>query len=228
MDIRTETVQIPGGTPNLSAYFAVPAGEGKFPGVVIIHEVFGLNDNIKDIARRFANEGYAALSVDLFAGRNQVICMFRFFGGMFLNSLNHGGIHDLKASLNYLENHPRVDSSKLGAIGFCMGGGFAIAWACTDERLNVIAPFYGMLPRPADAMERLCPVVGSYPENDFTKNGALRLEAELSKNNIAHDIKIYPDARHSFFNDQRRNYNAEASADAWQRTLAFFKAHIGR
>jgi carboxymethylenebutenolidase len=228
MDIRTETVHIPGGTPNLSAYFALPPGAGKFPGVVIIHEAFGLNDNIKDIARRFANEGYAALAVDLFAGRNQIVCMFRFFGGMFLNSLNHSGIRDLKIALNYMENHPAVDSGKLGAIGFCMGGGFAIAWACTDSRLNVIAPFYGTLPRPADALARLCPVVGSYPEEDWTKNGAVRLEAELSKNNIPHDIKIYPGAKHSFFNDTSRNHNAEASADAWQRTLAFFKEHIGR
>ncbi len=228
MDIRTETVQIPGGTPNLSGYFALPSGEGKLPGVVIIHEAFGLNDNIKSIADRFANEGYAALAVDLFAGRNQVLCMMRFFSGMFLNSLDNAAIRDLKVSLSFMENHPLVDSGKLGAIGFCMGGGFAIAWACTDTRLNVIAPFYGTLPRPADTIARSCPVVASYPEDDWTKSGAVTLEAELAKNNVPHDVKIYPGAKHSFFNDTSRNHNPEASADAWQRTLAFFKQHIGR
>lgn len=227
MDTTNQTVQIPGGTPNLSAYFALPSGDGKSPGVVVIHEAFGLNDNIKSIADRFAKEGYAALAVDLFAGRNQAICMARFFGGMFFNSFDSPAIHDLKASLTYLEKHSRVDSAKLGAIGFCMGGGFAIAWACTDDRLNVVAPFYGTLPRPLSAVERACPVVASYPENDFTKGGAIKLETELSKHNIPHDVKIYPNAKHSFFNEARGNYNAEASADAWQRTLAFFKQHIG-
>lgn len=226
MDIQT--ISISGGTPNLSGYLALPSGEDKRPAVVVIHEAFGLSDNIRDITRRFANEGYAALAVDLFAGRNQVVCMFRFFGNMFLNSLNHSGIRDLKAALSWLEDHPRVDSNKLGAIGFCLGGGFAIAWACTDPRLRVIAPFYGMNPRPLEAISRACPVVGSYPELDFTKGAAQKLDSELNRHNISHDIKIYPGAKHSFFNDQRPgNYDAEASGDAWQRTLGFFKQHIG-
>lgn len=223
MNIQTETVQIPGGTPDLSAYLARPTDGGKFPGVVVIHEAFGLNDNIRGIADRFAAEGYVALAVDLFAGRNKMVCMFRFFGGQFLNSLDHGGIKDLKVALGSLEKRPDVESGKIGAIGFCMGGGFAIAWACTDPRLKVIAPFYGILPRPLEAVARSCPVVGSYPENDFTRSGAVKLDAELAKHHIPHDIKIYPNSKHSFMNEQRGNYNPEASADAWQRTLTFFR-----
>jgi carboxymethylenebutenolidase len=227
METRTETVPIPNTSANVTAYLALPEGAGPFPGVVVIHEAFGLNDNIRDIARRFAAEGYAALAVDLFAGRNMAMCMFRFFGGMFLNSLDHAAIRDLKASLTYLENHPNVDANRLGAIGFCMGGGFAVSWACTDPRLHVIAPFYAINPRPLSAVARSCPVVGSYPENDFSKGMGEKLDAELAKNNIPRDIKIYPNSKHSFFNDQRGNYNAESSADAWMRTLAFFKDHIG-
>ncbi|MBL8161881.1 MAG: dienelactone hydrolase family protein [Anaerolineae bacterium] len=229
MDITIDTVRIPNApVEKLSAYFARPAAEGRYPGVVIIHEAFGLTENIKDIARRFANEGYAALAVDLFAGRNQVVCMFRFFGGMFLSSMDNEAIRSLKASLSYLEQHPNVDASKLGAIGFCMGGGFAIAWACTDSRLNVIAPFYGVNPRPLAAVARSCPVVASYPEQDFTAGMGLKLAAELDRHNVTHDVKVYPGAKHSFFNDERpANYDAAASADAWQRTLAFFEQHIG-
>jgi carboxymethylenebutenolidase len=227
METRTETVPISNTSANVTAYLALPEGAGPFPGVVVIHEAFGLNDNIRDIARRFAAEGYAALAVDLFAGRNMAICMMRFFGSMFLNSLNHAAIHDLKASLTYLENHPNVDANRLGAIGFCMGGGFAVSWACTDPRLHVIAPFYAINPRPLSAVERACPVVGSYPENDFSKGMGEKLDAELAKNNIPRDIKIYPNSKHSFFNDQRGNYNAEAAADSWARTLTFFKDHIG-
>jgi carboxymethylenebutenolidase len=227
MDIFSETVAIPNTSADVTAYLAMPPNEGTFPAVVVIHEVFGLNDNIKDIARRFANEGYAALAVDLFAGRNRTICMFRFFGGIFLNPFDHPAIHDLKASLTYLENHPKVDGNKLGTIGFCMGGAFAIAWACTDPRLHVVAPYYGINPRPLGAVARSCPVVGSYPEQDFTKGMAEKYAAELAKHDIPHDVKIYPGAKHSFFNDQGDNYNASAASDSWTRTLAFFQQHIG-
>ena len=228
MAIRTETVAIPNGTPNLSGYLATPAGLGKFPAVVVIHEAFGLNEDITKVADRFAEEGYIALAVDLFAGRNRTVCMFRFISTMFLgDALNHDGIRDLKASLSWLEERPNVDASKLGAIGFCLGGGFAIAWACTDTRLNVIAPFYGVNPRPFEAVKRLCPVVGSYPAQDFTKGHGEKLEAELTKDNIPHDIKIYPDTHHSFFTRTRDAAETEAASDSWERIKTFFGQHIG-
>jgi carboxymethylenebutenolidase len=129
--------------------------------------------------------------------------------------------------LTWLSSRPEVNEDRLGAIGFCMGGSFAIAWACTDSRLKVIAPFYGMNPRPLTAAARSCPVVGSYPENDFTAKGARKLKEILDTNDIPNDFAIYPDAKHSFFNDHGNNYNAQASADAWQRTLTFFDAHLG-
>ncbi len=228
MPITTQTVTIPNGTPNLSGYFALPEGEGKSPGVVVIHEAFGLNDNIKDITRRFAEAGYAALAVDLFAGRNRMVCMFRFFSNMLLfDSLNHGGIRDLKTSLDWLEKHSRVDGIKIGAVGFCMGGSFAISWACTDSRLNVIAPFYSFNPRPIEAVARSCPVVASFPENDITKNMGIKLEAELTKHDIPHDVKIYPDTKHSFFNTPRDVTEQAAADDSWSRIMSFFRDHIG-
>jgi len=212
----------------LRGYLARPDGEGPFPGIVVIHEIFGLNDNIKEISDRFANEGYVALGVDLFAGRNRMVCMFSFMGGLLFNSLNNGGIKDLKAALGHLGARPDVDEARLGAIGFCMGGSFAIAWACTDDRLKVVAPYYGMNPRPLEAVRRACPVVGSYPEDDFTKSHAIKLDATLDEYEVPNDIKLYPGAKHSFFNAHGRNYNAEVSADSWERTLAFFGERLGR
>lgn len=215
------------GTRKLDAYLARPEGGGPFPAIVVIHEAYGLNENIKDITRRFANEGYVALGVDLFAGRNRAVCMFSLMSGMLFNSLNHRGISDLKASLTFLSEQPGVDNTRLGAIGFCMGGGFAIAWACTDNRLKAIAPFYASNPRPLEAVARLCPVVGSYPTGDFTTAQGGKLESALESYNIPHDIKFYPGAKHSFFNDQGRSYNAAAAEDSWQRVLTFFKEQIG-
>jgi len=223
---KTSTVSITTDVSNLSAYLAEPEGDGPYPGVVVIHEIYGLNDDIKGIAERFAAAGYAALAVDLFAGRNRALCMFRFMGSMFLNSLHHGGIGDLKEALSFLERRPNVDAARLGAIGFCMGGNFAICWACTDPRLKVVAPFYGMNPRPLKAVVRACPVVGSYPERDFTAGAGRALDAALDRYKISHDVKIYPGAGHSFFNRFGRSYDEAASADAWRRTLKFFEERL--
>lgn len=226
---ETVTFKSASGTVQLAGYLARPDGSvtGSLPGVVVIHEIYGLNENIKDIARRFADEGYVALAVDLFAGRNRTVCMFRFLGGMLLNSLDHVGIHDLKAALSFLGDQPDVDKARLGAIGYCLGGSFAIAWACTDQRLKAIAPYYSFNPRPIKAVERSCAVVGSFPEHDFTRNQGKKLDEALDTYKVEHDIKIYPDAKHSFFNDKGENYNADAAKDSWQRVLGFFKAHIG-
>ena len=205
---------------------AFPDGEGPHPGVVVIHEAYGLNDNIKDITRRFADRGYAALAVDLFADRNRAICMARYMTGMLIGSVDRAGIGDLKAALSHLAAMPEVDPLHIGAIGFCMGGGFAVAWACTDDRLKAIAPFYAANPRPIDVVKRMCPVVGSYPEKDFTAGAGRALDQALDKYAIDHDIKIYPGASHSFFNAQGRAYNQPAADDSWDRVMAFFGKHL--
>src|SRR5439155_21060894 len=98
----------------------------------------------------------------------------------------------------------------------------AIAWACTDSRLKAIAPFYGANPRPLEVVKRSCPVVGSYPGRDFTAGAGRSLETALAQHGIAHDIKIYPDSRHSFFNDTRPAHDKEAADDSWCRVLKFF------
>jgi carboxymethylenebutenolidase len=223
----TQIVRFPSGSETLEGYLARPEGDGVCPGVIIIHEAFGLNENIRGVARRLADQGYVALAVDLFAGRSRALCMFRFFSGIVLNSLDHGGVHDLKAALTFLAGQSGVDSARVGAIGFCMGGSFAIAWAAADNRLKAIAPYYAMNPRPLEAVARLCPVVGSYPENDFTGQSGQKLDAELDRYQIPHDIKIYPGAKHSFFNETGSRYNAAAAEDSWKRVTSFFKQHLG-
>lgn len=216
-----ERTELKGG-----GYLALPDSNGPHPGVVVIHEAYGLNDNIRDITRRFADRGYAALAVDLFSDRNRAICMTRYMAGMLVGSVQRFGIGDLKAALTHLAAMPEVDPDRIGAIGFCMGGGFAIAWACTDDRLKAIAPFYGANPRPLDAVARACPVVGSYPEKDLTANAGRALDKALDRHGIAHDVKIYPGARHSFFNDTGRSFDREAAEDSWSRVMAFFGEHL--
>ncbi|MBA3943315.1 MAG: dienelactone hydrolase family protein [Herpetosiphonaceae bacterium] len=222
----TEQVSFPYGATTKSGYLAEPTGSGPFPALVVIHEAFGLNPNIKDITERFTKEGYVALAVDLFDGGNRVLCMVRIMTSQLLHPLDGPTITQLKAALTYLAARPEVDGQRLGAIGFCLGGGLAITWACTDKRLRAIAPYYAPNPRPLEAVTRACPVVGSYPGKDFTTAAGRTLEATLERAGTPHDIKIYPGARHSFFNDTSRAYDAAAAADSWQRVLAFFQEHI--
>ena len=223
---QMKTSEIDPGVLQGGGHLALPDEPAPHPGVVVIHEIFGLNDNIKDIAGRFADQGYAALAVDLFGGRNRAVCMARFMTGMLVGSVDRFGIADLKAALTHLAGLPEVDPKRIGAIGFCLGGGFAIAWACTDDRLKAIAPFYGANPRPLAAVQRACPVVGSYPEKDFTAGAGRALDQALERLGVAHDIKIYPGAGHSFFNDRGRAYDKDAATDSWTRVLGFFGEHL--
>jgi carboxymethylenebutenolidase len=222
--MKTSAIEL--GVLKGGGHLALPDGPGPHPGVVVIHEAFGLNDNIKDISARFAEQGYAALAVDLFGGRNRAVCMARYMTGMLGGSVNRYGIGELKDALTHLAGLPEVDPERIGAIGFCMGGGFAIAWACTDRRLKAIAPFYSANPRPLDVVERSCPVVGSYPEKDFTASAGRVLNEALEKAGVVHDVKIYPNAGHSFFNDRGRAYHKEAAADSWARVMGFFGEHL--
>jgi carboxymethylenebutenolidase len=221
-----KTREIDGAELKGGGNVAIPDGDGPHPGVVVIHEAYGLNDNIKAITSRFADDGYAALAVDLFTDRNRAICMARYMTGMLIGSVERAGISDLKAALTHLAAMPEVDPQRIGAIGFCMGGGFAVAWACTDNRLKAIAPFYAANPRPIDLVMRACPVVGSYPGKDFTASASRALDQALDKYGIDHDIKIYPAAKHSFFNAQGRAYNKPAAEDSWERVTAFFGKHL--
>lgn len=207
------------------AYLALPDA-GPHPGVVVVHEASGLNDNIRDICRRFAEQGYAALGVDLFGDRNHAVCMARMFVGGLAGNLEYFGVPALKTALGRLAGRPEVDAGRIGAIGFCLGGSIVLTWACTDDRLKAIAPYYGVAPKPREAARRLCPVVGSWPEKDFTTKAASILETELTAAGIAHDLKVYRGAKHAFFNDTWRNFHADAAADSWRRVIAFFDEHV--
>ena len=226
----TEDVLIPqagSSAEPLTAYLARPAADGPHPAVVVIHELFGLNDNIRDIARRFAGEGYAALAVDLFSGGgNRKLCIMRVMSALALRPLQNKGLSDLRRSIDWLQQRPEIDGNRVGAIGFCMGGGYALALACVESDLRASSAFYCFNPRPMAALGRACPIVGSYPGNDWSAKSGRKLNVALNEYNVPHDVKIYPGAGHSFFNDTLDAHHPEAAADSWQRTLAFFGEHM--
>lgn len=224
----------------MRAAVAMPSGAGKRPGVIVIHEIFGLNDDIRRIAGRVADLGYAALAPDLYDGPgSRFICIARTL--MTLNRGEGAAYKDLDAARKFLQQQTSVDSTRIGVIGFCMGGGFALMFAARAP-MNVAATFYGDVPKTTDQLRGVCPVLGGYGERDkmFAAQGR-RLDQLLSELGVEHDVKIYPDAGHSFMSrnigilasigkmtPMKAEYNPEAAEDSWERIEAFFARHLGR
>jgi carboxymethylenebutenolidase len=224
-----ETLSIPrSGGKTLAAYLALPKDRRPAPGVVIIHEITGLDQHARRVAHRFADSSYVALAVDLFSTGSRATCLIRIFHGILVRPITNGVVGDLRSAIDVLAARPEVDGSRLGVIGFCMGGSYALQLACVEGRLKSASVFYGQNPRPLEAVAHACPIVGSYPERDFTARQARSLEAALTRHAVPHEIKIYPEAKHSFFNDTRRAHDPEAATDSWARTLRFFEQHLRR
>ena len=221
--------------PPTRGYLAVPAGTGPWPGVVVIHEVFGLNADIRKHADRLAAAGYLALAPDLFQGRPWARCVRSAIRQLHAGS---GPAFDaLDAARDLLAK--RVDSTgKTGVIGFCVGGAFALLCAPRGE-YSAAAVNYGEVPKDAEQiLAGSCPVVASYGGRDMMGPGhPERLESALTALDVPHELKIYPKAGHSFMSPKpaalkpvtmltRLDYNPEAAEDAWRRILAFFGQYL--
>jgi carboxymethylenebutenolidase len=228
------------GGRSMRAAYAAPADAEKHPGVIVIHEIFGLNDDIRRITAMVADLGYAALAPDLYDREGmRLICIARTL--LTLNRGDGDAFHDLDAARKFLQQQPGVDPARIGVIGFCMGGGFALMYAARAP-IGVAATFYGDVPKTTDQLRGVCPVLGGYGGNDriFAAQGR-RLETLLTEMGIDHDVKIYEEAGHSFMSrnsgflpwigkvgPMKAEYNPEAAEDSWKRIAAFFGRHLGR
>lgn len=207
-------------------------------GLVVIHDLMGLQSDMERILARFADAGYVALAPDLFDRRGpKALCVSRTLLAM---QRGTGTTFELiDAARDWLGERPDVEFDRLGVIGFCMGGGFAIL-AAADGRYAVCAPFYGVVPSDQKAIEDICPVVGGFGERDptFAAMGR-RLESHLTALGVPHDIAFYPDAGHAFMNHHegqlagfgkftplRAGYNEDAAEDSWTRMLSFFEPYL--
>jgi carboxymethylenebutenolidase len=220
----------------LHAYLAEPVGEGPWPGVVVIMDALGLSDDIREQADRLAAAGYLAFAPDLYSGRG-LRCVLATLSAS--RSGKGEAYQDIEAARRWLAS--REDrTGRIGVIGFCMGGGFALLSAPRYE-FAAASVNYGEVPR--DAAERLagaCPIVASYGRRDPSLRGrARRLEQALEQLGIEHDLKEYPDAGHSFMNRINAGpvlgqivrlaafgFHHPSAEDSWRRILRFFDTHL--
>ncbi|MEX2431406.1 MAG: dienelactone hydrolase family protein [Dehalococcoidia bacterium] len=244
-NVVSETADLKVGEGDMTAFAYRPEGEGKFPAVIVIQEIFGVDGHIKDVANRFANEGYVAAAPDLFhrAGQNITVPYSDGQqGGALRGQLSQDDIlADVKATVEYLQGHPNVDANNIGIVGFCFGGYVSYLAAARVPGLKAAAIYYGggILPRPgspADAPRVLdqtaadinVPLIAFWGDKDAGIPPELANEIEAKLKGLGKSIEshIYPEAGHGFFCDERGSYNEAASKDAWPKTLDFFAKHL--
>lgn len=218
-------VTFPANGGTTSGYLAIPAA-GQGPGVLVIQEWWGLVPHIKHVADRFAAEGFTALAPDMYHG--QTASEPDGAGKLFMALNIAQAEKDLRGAARYLAGHS--STARLGAVGFCMGGQLALFAATLNPSIGACVNFYGIHPNVKPDYAKLAgPVLGLYAERDgfVTPEVARGVDAAIRKAGRQSEIHVYPGVDHAFFNDERPDAHAPAAAaDAWRRTLAFFRQHL--
>ena len=227
-DVRTDMVEFRSNGSTAHGFLARPDGDGPFPGVIVVQEWWGLNDNIKDIAERFAREGFVAFAPDLYHGR--VVREPDQAQKMMMQLDMPLAAKELVKATEYLASQKYIGERGIGAIGFCMGGGLALTLACNSPRIKAVAPFYGFPPEPIDMVQSLQgPAFLVFAEHDDWIGPPARdkLEQAMKRHNKPFEMKVYPGAHHAFFRDvDNDHHDAAASRDAWERTLKLFRDNL--
>lgn len=226
----------PASSAELRAYLALPRDPGPWPGVVVIHDALGLGDDIREQADRLAAAGYLAFAPDLYSGRG-LRCVLATLQAS--RSGRGPAYEDIEAARQRLMSRDDC-TGRVGIIGFCMGGGFAVLSA-PRYAFGAASVNYGEVPEDAtQSLRGACPIVASYGRRDATLRGrAERLQLALGELGVPHDVKEYPDAGHSFLNRINAgpilgsllhvahfNYHHPSAEDAWHRILTFFDEHL--
>ena len=224
----TDTVRLPSGGVDISAYLARPEGDEAGPAVLICHENRGLTPHIQDVARRFAKAGYAALALDLLSREGGTRSLDR---DAVPGALTQAGaarhVADFAAAFDYMNSRSFVDSGRIAMTGYCFGGG--ITWQAATELpgLKATSAFYGPAP-DLDKVPAIKPaVLGVYAERDARITGALpALRDALAGTEVRHELKVYPGVDHAFHNDTSGRYNEAQATAAWNDTLAWFGKYV--
>jgi carboxymethylenebutenolidase len=223
-DPKTEMVKFPSGKDTIEGFLAVPEKPGRYPGVIVIHEWWGLNDWVKEQTQKIAEQGYVVLAVDLYRGKtatdpNEAHELMR-------GLPQDRAVRDMQAAFDYLAARKDV-TGRIGSVGWCMGGGYSLQLAIHQPRLAACVVNYGALPTdPNDIQQIGAPVLGNFGGQDhgITPADVKAFQKSLTALGRYVDIKIYDDAGHAFENpNNQTGYKPADAADAWARTIAFLK-----
>ena len=242
--IKTNSIKIWNGALSINAYLAMPEGQGPFPGVVVLQEIFGVNDHIRDVTKRFAKAGYVAIAPALYQRQAP-----GFETGYTGEDIKIGKeykeqtkakelLGDIQATIDYLISQTPVKNNGIGCIGFCFGGHVAYL-ASTLPDIHATASFYGAgittwTPGGGEpTISKTKDIRGTTIYCFFGKEDASipltevrKIKAELEKQQVLHRIFTYEGADHGFFCDQRASYNEEAATDAWQQVMGLFTEEL--
>ncbi len=225
--VSTEMIEFSSNNHLTPGYLASPVGDGPFPAIVAIQEWWGLIPHMKEVADRFAEEGFVTLVPDLYYGKTAEEPNEAQKLAMALDRKK--AIEEILAATKFLNAREDVFPKKVGLVGWCMGGGLSLSAAVQNGTVGAVVCFYGR-PLEANDTEKLkVPVLGLYGELDggIPVSMVQDFEEELERNQIKHNIHIYSGAQHAFFNDTRpQAFHPEAAEDAWNRALAWLRDHL--
>lgn len=239
-EIETQTVQVQSGNVTLPAYLAIPPSEGPVPGIVVIQEIFGVNDHIRDVTERIAKEGYVAIAPPIYQRQAP-----SFETGYTAEDVKQGRFYkertqasellqDIQSSIDYLKQMPQVRRDRFGCIGFCFGGHVAYL-AATLPDIQATASFYGaglttwQPGEPHPTVSRTPDINGTLYAFFGLEDASIpieqinEIESALNASQVSHRVFRYEGAEHGFFCDRRASYNPNAAADAWEQVKQLFE-----
>lgn len=242
MDPQGERISLPVEDGSMDAFICRPLSADPAPAVIIIHEIYGSHEHFDDIACRLASHGYVGMAPDLFWKIGAPDFPDRASFLRFRQEIDDPHLlASLDACLDYLQQQPFVRGDRIGTVGFCFGGAYALLESAHNPAIAACADFYGGMPdvehsakHPRTALEAARdirqPFLGLFGEEDASipVEKVHQLEGILRANGVPAEFHIYPEAGHAFFNDQRPTYVKPAAEDAWARLLDFFGRYLKR
>jgi carboxymethylenebutenolidase len=238
MDVTASTLQLNTPDGKMEAYEAKPKEGGSYPGIVVLMEAFGLNDHIKKVTERIAQEGYVAIAPDLYHREAERLVPYSDLQKAvgIMNKLQDSKVmDDVGAAIAHLKSQSNVKAGSIGVTGFCMGGRFTyLAAAHHNKDVKAVVPFYpGGVPmgNPSPLSrtgEIKCPIYLFFGGKDplIPQEHVDKINAELTDKKINFQLKLYPEATHGFFCDERPSYHPDSAKDAWEKFKSFFAQHL--
>lgn len=227
VNIKSGEVKYLSGNDTVTAYLTEPVGNGPFPALIVIHEWWGLNDLVKKDADKFADSGYVALAIDLYHGKmtDKPEEARKLSSGV----NQEQAVTDLKSAYNFLSDRKEVNRSKIGSIGWCMGGGYSLKAAVNIPGLSACNINYGAMITDTSLLKKInCPVLGIFGEKDQNLNPqkVKTFQDSLDQAGIKNKIIIYPGVGHAFMNPTNSGHNEEITNKAWEEIFTFFDDNL--